>query len=93
MTEQSNFSYIVPKVSSVGFTALQPLMTGQEDFPSTFKEWKALWEDRRQDIESDGYRVAFVNVAPTAFAKFCKVHRKRPNWDSLEHYLTVKADQ
>lgn len=52
------------------------MMTGEEDFPRTFEEWEALWDDRRRDVEGDGYKVVFVDVIPAAFAKFCKARAK-----------------
>ena len=48
------------------------MMEAEEEFPRTFGEWQALWDDHRKEEEEDGngYNVRFVDVLPAAYAKF-----------------------
>ncbi|MCW5737399.1 MAG: hypothetical protein KIS73_24960 [Enhydrobacter sp.] len=84
-------SYLMPRLSRSAFTELQPTMTGEEDFPRTFEEWEALWDDRHRDVEGDGHKAVFVDVIPAAFAKFCKARGKPASWNSLGEFITAKA--
>lgn len=91
MTEEPRLPYIMPKLTSAGFRELAPLMSREEDFPRTFAEWAAFWDDRRREEEGNGYAVRFVDVVPEAFARWIKARNKPGSWVTLGEFLAAKA--
>jgi hypothetical protein len=61
------------------------------DHPTCIGEWQVFWDDRRREVDSDGYYAVLVQVMPATFAKFCQVHNHSPCWGSLGHYITAKT--
>ena len=91
MTEEPKLPYIMPKLTGAAFAELQPLMKLEEDFPRTFEEWTAFWDDRKQEEEGNGYAVRFVDVVPEAFARWLKSRGKPGSWVNLGEFLAAKA--
>ena len=83
--------YLMPRIGESAFAELQPMMKAEEEFPRTFGEWAALWDDRRKEEEGNGYNVRFVDVLPVAFAKFCSSRKIPCSWTTLGQFITAKA--
>jgi hypothetical protein len=83
--------YLMPRVAESMFGDLQELMLGEEEFPRSYADWQALWDDRRSEVESEGYKPVFVDVIPEAFGKFCTTRKLPCSWNTLGAYITAKA--
>lgn len=83
--------YLMPRVAESAFAELKPMMKNEEEFPRTFGEWEALWDDRRKEEEGNGYNVRFVDVVPEAFAKYCSSRKLPCSWTTLGQFITAKA--
>jgi hypothetical protein len=83
--------YLMPSVPAYAFVELRELMKEEEEFPRSYGEWQALWEDRRKEVESEGYKAVFVTVLPEAFGKYCKARKLPASWATLGQYITAKA--
>jgi hypothetical protein len=81
----------MPRITEGAFTELQPMMKAEEEFPRTFGEWQALWDDRRKEEEGNGYNVRLIDVPPLAFAKFCSSRKIPCSWTTLGQFITAKA--
>jgi hypothetical protein len=83
--------FLLPRVSEAAFLELREHMKVEEDFPRTFGEWEALWDDRRREVEGDGYKPVLVDVVPEAFARWLKSRSKPGSWVTLGEFLAAKA--
>lgn len=83
--------YLIPSVPAHAFAELRELMKDEEEFPRTYGEWLALWEDRAKEVAGEGYKAVSVTVIPEAFGKFCKARKLPASWQTLGQYITAKA--
>lgn len=91
MNEDKFSHFLLPRLARSGFSDLREIMAGEEGFPRTFEEWDALWEERRRELEGDGYRIVFIDVAPAAFARWLRDRQKTGSWATLGDFLASRV--
>jgi hypothetical protein len=91
MDDEKPQPYLMPHVAESAFADLLELMADEEEFPRSYADWRALWDERRSEVEGEGYKAVFIDVLPEAFSRFCKARGWPPSWQSLGEFITVKA--